>query len=159
MTRELVLTNARVVTEDAVFLGTVQVADGRIAAVAEGPSGIAGAIDCEGDYLVPGLVELHTDNLEKHITPRPKVRWNAAAAVMAHDAQMAAAGVTTITIFDAISCGDVIDGSERLANLTAMVEGRGQGAGKRSSPGRASPASALRSGPRPISCACSRPRR
>ena len=53
--------------------------------------------------------------------PAPQVRWNAAAAVMAHDAQMAAAGITTV--FDAISCGDVIEGSERLANLQAMVDG------------------------------------
>ena len=31
-------------------------------------------IDLEGDYLVPGLVELHTDNMEKHFAPRPGVQ-------------------------------------------------------------------------------------
>lgn len=124
MSSELILTNARIVTETAVFPGTVQVRDGLIADIAGESSMAAGAIDCEGDYLVPGLVELHTDNLEKHVTPRPKVRWNAVGAVMAHDAQMAAAGITTI--FDAISCGDVIEGSERLANLHAMVDGVGK---------------------------------
>jgi alpha-D-ribose 1-methylphosphonate 5-triphosphate diphosphatase len=121
MTSELILTNARIVTEDEVFLGTLAVRDGLIAGLAREVSRLAGAVDCDGDYVVPGLVELHTDNLEKHITPRPKVRWNAAGAVMAHDAQMAAAGITTV--FDAISCGDVIDGSERLANLEGMVDG------------------------------------
>jgi alpha-D-ribose 1-methylphosphonate 5-triphosphate diphosphatase len=117
----MVLTNARIVTRDEVFLGTVSVKDGRIAALSRDSTIIPGALDCDGDYLLPGLVELHTDNLEKHVTPRPKVRWNIGAAVMAHDAQMATAGI--VTVFDSLSCGDIIEGSARLANLTAMVEG------------------------------------
>ncbi|PKU26394.1 alpha-D-ribose 1-methylphosphonate 5-triphosphate diphosphatase [Telmatospirillum siberiense] len=121
MNSEIILTNARIVTETEEFPGTIQVRDGLIADIASGKSHIAGAVDCREDHLLPGLIELHTDNLEKHVTPRPKVRWNATSAVMAHDAQMAAAGITTV--FDAISCGDIIDGSERLANLNAMVEG------------------------------------
>jgi alpha-D-ribose 1-methylphosphonate 5-triphosphate diphosphatase len=121
MTSSMTLTNARIVTPSAVILGSLHVQDGMIGALSTGPSHLASAIDCQGDYLLPGLVELHTDNLEKHMTPRPKVRWNAAAAVLAHDAQMASAGITTV--YDAISCGDVIDGSDRLANLRGMVEG------------------------------------
>jgi alpha-D-ribose 1-methylphosphonate 5-triphosphate diphosphatase len=128
MIQELVFSNARVVTRDEVFSGTVQVRDGMIADVSRGTSGLAGTIDCEGDHLVPGLVELHTDNLEKHITPRPKVRWHAAAAAMAHDAQMASAGITTV--FDAISCGDTLEGSVRLANLEAMIEAISTGQAK-----------------------------
>lgn len=120
MTR-MTLTNARIVTPDSVMLGTMHVRDGIITDLANEPSRLEQAIDCQGDYLLPGLVELHTDNLEKHMTPRPKVRWNAAAAVLAHDAQMASAGITTV--YDAISCGDVIEGSHRLANLQGMVDG------------------------------------
>lgn len=125
MTSDVVFTNARIVTAHEVFLGSLAVRDGLIAAMERQPSGVAGAIDCQGDYVLPGLIDLHTDNLEKHITPRPKVHWHAGAAVQAHDAQMAAAGVTTV--FDAISCGDVIDGSDRLANLQAMADGITQG--------------------------------
>ena len=120
---ELILTNARIVAGDEVFSGSLTVIDGRIAAMARGHSHLPSAIDCDGDHLLPGLVELHTDNLEKHVTPRPGVRWPAAAAVLAHDAQMAAAGITTV--YDAIACGDVIDGSARLTHLTAMVEAIG----------------------------------
>lgn len=115
---ELVLANARVVTADAVIEGSVRVRDGRIVEIAAGPSHAAGALDLDGDYLLPGLVELHTDNLERHISPRPGVRWPAPAAVVAHDAQIAAAGITTV--FDALAVGDVLEGSQRLANLTAM---------------------------------------
>ena len=73
MSTETIFTNARVVTLDAEFDGTVVVRGGRIVSVDEGRSDAAGAVDFDGDYLVPGLVELHTDNLEKHFAPRPGV--------------------------------------------------------------------------------------
>ena len=102
---ELVLTNARVVLPDAVVDGTVVVRDEEIAAIDPGVSETPGAIDFQGDYLLPGLIELHTDNLEKHVAPRPGVRWPMPAAVLAHDAQIAGAGITTV--FDALTIGEV----------------------------------------------------
>ncbi|HIJ63605.1 MAG TPA: alpha-D-ribose 1-methylphosphonate 5-triphosphate diphosphatase [Rhodospirillaceae bacterium] len=120
MTQEIILTGARIVTATEVIEGTAQVVDGIIRGLASGGTAVASAIDCEGDLLLPGLVELHTDNLEKHMTPRPKVRWPAPAAVLAHDSQMATAGITTV--YDAISLGDMIEGSERHANVAAMVD-------------------------------------
>lgn len=60
-------------------------------------------VDCEGDYLLPGLVELHTDNLERHLHPRPGTWWSAASALWSHDAELAAAGITTAC--DAITLG------------------------------------------------------
>lgn len=124
MSDPLILSNARIVTASGIVAGSLLVEDGRIAAIDAGPTGVAGAIDCHGDYLLPGLVELHTDNLERHFTPRPGVRWHAVSACLSHDAQMAAAGITTV--FDAVSLGDMIDGSARQANLEAMIGTLGQ---------------------------------
>lgn len=101
---ETVLTNARLILEDEVADGTIVFGPEGIRAVDQGRSTLPGAIDAEGDYVTPGLIEMHTDNLEKHIIPRPGVLWpNALAAAMAHDAQMAAAGVTTV--YDAVCAG------------------------------------------------------
>ncbi len=97
---EQVFTGARIVLADRVLDGSLVVRGGRIAEFSEGPS--AGE-DFGGDYLIPGLVELHTDHLENHYRPRPGVRWNAVAAVQAHDAQIAASGITTV--FDALRVG------------------------------------------------------
>ena len=119
MNEDLIFSNARIVTDAEVFTGSLHVVGDRIVSVAKGPSRAVGAIDCDGDYLIPGLVELHTDNLEKHFTPRPGVRWHSRSACLSHDAQMAAAGVTTV--FDAVSIGDMIEGSARQANLEAMI--------------------------------------
>jgi alpha-D-ribose 1-methylphosphonate 5-triphosphate diphosphatase len=119
MSTEIIFTNGRIVTADAEFDGTVVVRDGRIVDVSEGRSHAAG-VDLEGDYLVPGLVELHTDNMEKHFSPRPGVKWPAVPAVMAHDTQIAAAGITTV--FDSLSLGDVRGDTDRVQNRTRMVE-------------------------------------
>jgi alpha-D-ribose 1-methylphosphonate 5-triphosphate diphosphatase len=120
MLNEQILTNARIVTGDRVFNGTVVLRDGLIGEVDTGRSRLPGAQDLEGDYLLPGLVELHTDNLEKHLSPRPGVDWPSASAVMSHDAQIIAAGITTV--FDALSIGDVNPQGKRMQQLPGMVE-------------------------------------
>ena len=99
---EMVFRNARIVLADAIRDGELVERDGLVAEIADRGTGEAG-IDLEGDWLVPGLVELHTDHLEGHYAPRPKVRWNPRAAVQAHDAQIAASGITTV--FDALRVG------------------------------------------------------
>jgi alpha-D-ribose 1-methylphosphonate 5-triphosphate diphosphatase len=92
----LVLENARIVLADRVIdRGYVAVADGRIAEVGEGGAPERG-FDLKGDLLLPGLVELHTDHLEAHVMPRPKVQWDPIAAVISYDAQIATSGITTV---------------------------------------------------------------
>ena len=120
MNVEVILTNARIVTADSEFDGTVVVRDGLIAEVADRRSHVADAIDLEGDYLVPGLVELHTDNMEKHFSPRPGVKWPSLSAVMAHDTQIAAAGITTV--FDSLALGDVRGDTDRVLNRERMID-------------------------------------
>ncbi len=121
MTTETILTHARIVTADEVIDGTLLLRDGMIHALEPGRSAVPGGIDCGGDYLIPGMIELHTDNLDKHIAPRPKVHWPAESAVIAHDAQIATSGITTV--FDSIAIGDIHHASDRLKTLGAMAEG------------------------------------
>ena len=104
MSQALLITNARVVRPDEIVLGTVRIAGGRIADVQPGLSRLPEAQDWQGDLLLPGLVEIHTDNLEKHMAPRPGVDWPVLSALSAHDAQMATAGITTV--LDAMTVGD-----------------------------------------------------
>src|ERR1700754_567380 len=93
----MIITNARLVLFDRILEGSLAVDGDVIADIGEGASALSQAIDFEGDYLVPGLVELHTDNLERHAQPRPGVTWPSAnAAVLAHDNQIAGSGITTV---------------------------------------------------------------
>ncbi|HEV3380418.1 MAG TPA: alpha-D-ribose 1-methylphosphonate 5-triphosphate diphosphatase [Trebonia sp.] len=101
MTRETVFSNARLVLDTVIVHGAVLVRDGLIADISPGQE-TAGE-DLNGDYLMPGVVELHTDHLEYHASPRAGVRWDPLPAVLAHDAQVAAGGVTTV--LDAVRVG------------------------------------------------------
>src|SRR5258708_4801467 len=112
--------NARIVTASETFIGSVVVDQGRVARIDGGVTSAPGAEDWEGDYLIAGLVELHTDNLEKHLEPRPGVRWPAVSALLTHDAQIATAGITTV--LDAMGVGDFDDRSIRASGLQAATE-------------------------------------
>jgi alpha-D-ribose 1-methylphosphonate 5-triphosphate diphosphatase len=84
--------------------GSVSVVNGRIDSIDSGLSATTGAIDFEGDFLMPGMIEIHTDNFERHLMPRPKVMWAEKPALIAHDAEIACAGITTV--FDALGVGE-----------------------------------------------------
>jgi alpha-D-ribose 1-methylphosphonate 5-triphosphate diphosphatase len=105
MSVETIFTNGRLVLADRVLEGTLAASGGHIAAIDPGRSGTASAIDLDGDLLIPGVIDLHTDNLERQVQPRPNARWPSRSAMVAHDAQCAAAGVTTV--FDSFCVGDL----------------------------------------------------
>ena len=95
-TDTIVIDNARIVLPDQVIEGGyIAVENGRIAEIGDGTAPERG-VDFGGDLLLPGLVELHTDHLEAHVMPRPKVHWDAVAAVISYDAQIATSGITTV---------------------------------------------------------------
>ena len=101
---ETILTNANLILADEVVRGTIVLRDGLIASVDQGSTSLPGAEDVGGDFIAPGIIEMHTDNMEKHFVPRPGAYWpNHLAAAIANDAQMAAAGITTV--YDSICCG------------------------------------------------------
>lgn len=105
MTTETILTHARLVLPEAVLDGTIILRDGLIAEIQPGASHSLAAIDCGGDFIIPGVVDVHTDNLERQVQPRVNARWPSLSAFVSHDAQCAAAGVTTV--FDALCLGDL----------------------------------------------------
>ena len=96
MTKSLVLKNAKIVMPSGVAEGSLRVQDGLIEDVNIGPSSVQEALNLDGDYLLPGLIDIHTDNLERHLLPRNNADWPVMAALVAHDAQLATAGITTV---------------------------------------------------------------
>ena len=107
----VVFTNAQLVLQDEVVKGSLISQHGLIHQIDQGQTSVPHAIDLQGDYLIPGLVEVHTDNFERHMMPRPKVRWDDSPALLAHDAEIAAAGITTV--LDALGVGEADPDSVR----------------------------------------------
>lgn len=119
-THERVLTNARIVVDDEIISGSLRFEGGRIAAIDTGNASTAGS-DFEGDYLIPGLIDLHTDNLERHFQPRAGVTWDGVAAAIAHDAQVTSAGITTV--FDSLTIGASQGWDARAEMVGPMING------------------------------------
>lgn len=114
-----IIRNARVVTPTDDFIGCVVIEGDTIRSVERNGTALAGAEDWGGEWLLPGLVELHTDNLEKHLVPRPGVLWNATSATVTHDAQCAATGITTV--LDSIVIGDMDQGGTRSQTYESSI--------------------------------------
>ncbi len=115
----LCLANAQLVMADQVITGSVTIEQGVICDIAEGDHVPAGALDCASDLVIPGLVELHTDNVERHIEPRPEVDWPHLPALIAHDAELASTGITTV--FDALRVGSIHSGKARYSDYARKL--------------------------------------
>jgi alpha-D-ribose 1-methylphosphonate 5-triphosphate diphosphatase len=111
---------ASIVTPEGLICGEVVLRDSKIHAVEGRPTPPSGALDWSGDVMVAGLVDIHTDNLEKHYQPRPGAAWDAYGAALAHDGQCASAGITTV--LDSLSLHGAKDGLDRNAALGPMIE-------------------------------------
>ncbi len=116
---DLCLANAQLVLADQTLIGTVTIEQGMISEITEGDHVPTGALDCAGDLVIPGLVELHTDNLERHIEPRPEVDWPHLPALIAHDAELASTGITTV--FDAMRVGSIHSGKGRYIDYARKL--------------------------------------
>lgn len=97
------LTNATLVTpHDVIPDCSVLIEHGRIAAcgpsaqLADAFAGACEVSDLRGAYLLPGLIDLHTDTLEKEITPRPSADFPIDVAVQELDRKLVACGITTV---------------------------------------------------------------
>lgn len=123
---ELAFRNARIVTVDEDFLGSVLLRDGRIVSVDRGGGAIGE--DFDGDVLMPGVIDLHTDNLEKHFFPRPNIDWNPMSAAVTHDGCCLSVGVTTV--FDSLSIGSFNAAASRNHdNVVRLADGLAQASG------------------------------
>ena len=116
---DLCLANAQLVLADQVVTGSVTIEQGLISEISQGDRVPTGAVDCQGDLVIPGLVELHTDNVERHIEPRPEVDWPHLPALIAHDAELASTGVTSV--FDAMRVGSLHSGKGRYTDYARTL--------------------------------------
>ncbi len=91
------LTHARVVLADQLLDdASLLIEEGVITAI--NPTSVEGAteMNLEGKILMPGMIDLHCDALEKEVEPRPNVHFPLDFACAQADKRNAAAGVTTV---------------------------------------------------------------
>jgi alpha-D-ribose 1-methylphosphonate 5-triphosphate diphosphatase len=91
---ETILTNARIVLPEGEVHGTLILEAGRIAAIL--PRRIPDGIDLHGAFLIPGIIDIHTDYLEREIAPRATARIPIELALHMVDLRALSCGLTTV---------------------------------------------------------------
>lgn len=111
-----ILSNARILTPDGIIEGSLATEHGRIAGLSRNSVGR----DLGGCFLIPGIVDLHTDHVERHTHPRVGVLWPALPALLAYDAVIISGGTTTV--FDSLSVGASMQKQERRELFEPLVK-------------------------------------
>jgi alpha-D-ribose 1-methylphosphonate 5-triphosphate diphosphatase len=97
MKQRLLLTRAKLVLPDGVAdQADVLIDEGMIRAIEPEACGPARVVELDGRLLMPGMIDLHCDALEKEVEPRPNVHFPLDFACAQADKRNAAAGITTV---------------------------------------------------------------
>lgn len=97
MPRQTLLTNARIVLPNRVIEGSIVLEDSRIEAIIGDPNPLLrGGEDMGGRWIIPGIIDTHTDYLEKEIAPRPSSEFPIDLAFHCMDVRALSNGLTSV---------------------------------------------------------------
>jgi alpha-D-ribose 1-methylphosphonate 5-triphosphate diphosphatase len=114
------LVNARTLVDGDFKDHPVTVRDGRI------DSGPGREVDLSGYLLLPGIIDLHGDGFERHLSPRPTAPFDKARGLGSVAGELAANGITTAWLAQSWSWeGGFRSGDAAVALLAALDRARG----------------------------------
>src|SRR5579863_9972807 len=89
--------NAKVITPDGVIDGgSVLIEDGEIVEVGGVAEFMGQVVDVEGAYVMPGIIDIHTDAMDAEIVPRTGADIPIAVAFNELERKMCGCGITTV---------------------------------------------------------------
>lgn len=115
----MIINNVKLVLENEVVSGLLEVQNGEICVFVESQSCLLEVMDGEGGWLLLGLIELYIDNLDKFFILCLKVDWFVYLVMSSYDVLMVVSGI--IIVLDVVVIGDVCDGGDWLENLEKMI--------------------------------------
>ncbi len=117
------LTDAQLVLPDRVAQGSIRLEEGVIAEIApDRPTRLTGhVIDARGLSIIPGIVDIHGDMIERELEPRPGTFFPVELALQQLDQRLAANGITTAYAAIALADGPGLRSEERARSLIASV--------------------------------------
>lgn len=120
------IVNGIMVLPDEAVKGTIEVRDGRIVRLLREPgeglsAGDGPSIDAEGMYVLPGLIDIHGDAIEKEVQPRPNTLFPLDSAFRELEKKLAACGITTMYHSLSLGTGLSLRGEHLLAEMVRLI--------------------------------------
>lgn len=126
--KPIIVTNGKVVLPDQMVEAAVAVVDGRVDAILTSEAAVHHwiqqhadyiLIDADQNYVLPGLIDIHCDAIEKEIQPRPNTLFPLDMALLEFERKLPVHGITTMYHSLSLGVGLSLRGDHLL---TGMVE-------------------------------------
>lgn len=119
----ITLVNGKIVTEDTILENSVlRIKSGYIDKIADCNEDMeyGEVIDCAGKFIMPGLIDIHSDVIENIIVPRKGIVFNNYTALCEVDKELASQGITTM--YHSISIANsTICNRKRTLSVNQMI--------------------------------------
>lgn len=118
--------NAAIVLKDRVVQGDLYWRDGRIERIVAADSGEQEMdadvrYDARGGYVIPGLIDIHCDAIEKEVEPRPRTLLPMDFAIRELEKKLASFGITTMYHSLSLGVGLSLGGDHLLTELVDRI--------------------------------------
>ncbi|MFD2327669.1 alpha-D-ribose 1-methylphosphonate 5-triphosphate diphosphatase [Cohnella sp. GCM10020058] len=125
MEKTLWIRNGKVVLPGSVEQADIFVENGRIVRIGStGASGVGEdvpTIDAEGAYVMPGLVDIHCDAIEKETEPRPNTLFPMEMAFLQFERKLAGHGITTMYHSLSLGVGLSLRGEHLVSEMIGTI--------------------------------------
>ncbi|MCX7843218.1 MAG: alpha-D-ribose 1-methylphosphonate 5-triphosphate diphosphatase [Clostridia bacterium] len=132
--------NSHIVLPDEVIKGDVHIEDGRIKGIYKDCNSAMSierpleVIEADGMYLMPGVIDIHSDAMEKEIQPRPNAMFPLYMSFRELEKKLAGCGITTMYHSLSLSSEwgvrgrstvlEIIEGIRNYQKIRAMIDHR-----------------------------------
>lgn len=126
----IIVTNGKVVLPERIIEAAIVIVDGRIDALLERNSEInnwiiqhpqAIRLDAKNQYILPGLIDIHCDAIEKEVQPRPNTLFPLQMALLEFERKLPIHGITTMYHSLSLGVGLSLRGDHLLIGMIETI--------------------------------------
>ncbi|WP_256709404.1 alpha-D-ribose 1-methylphosphonate 5-triphosphate diphosphatase [Paenibacillus sp. FSL H8-0548] len=126
----MMITNGKVVLPEHVAQAAVAIIDGRIAAIIDNEQSVkdwllqypsAKVVDAKQQYVLPGLIDIHCDAIEKEVQPRPNTLFPLNMALLEFERKLPVHGITTMYHSLSLGVGLSLRGDHLLTGMVDLI--------------------------------------
>lgn len=121
MRGRITIQGGRLVLPDGVIQADVTIEDGKIAAIGDGGGTAHSYIDADGAWVLPGLIDVHCDAIEKEVEPRPNTLFPMEMAFLNFERKLAGHGITTMLHSLSLGVGLSLRGEHLVSKMIDLI--------------------------------------